>query len=123
MTLSYKALFLGMGYLFYLLYEVVTDYRTNHQHFLLDMAPNILAVPISVGALVLIHRRMKMQECVLVGVGTICYEFLQIYIPERTFDPLDIVGSVIGIMLVLPFAMLINKLIPQTQTEAESDTS
>ena len=34
-----------------------------------------------------------------VAIGFVCYEFLQIVIPWQTFDILDIIGSIVGLIL------------------------
>ena len=72
------------------------ELRTDGGSFILNGAPNFLAVPITCAFAFLATSGNKSTTAFFCALGIIGYEFIQLDIDERTFDVVDIVFSVFG---------------------------
>ncbi len=99
------------------LYEELSlrKYLFRKQIYLLaDCFPNFLAALLLIFAAIVIKRqttnRETLRSCVAITAGLICYEFIQIWMPNMVFDIKDIIASVVGGALAYCITLIINKL-------------
>lgn len=67
---------------------------------ILGSAPNFLSV-FFISLIIGVVSKKKIEYPILYTIGLVLYEFVQIYIPDRTFDFFDIVASVLGLLFYL----------------------
>tara|TARA_Y100000780_G_scaffold180207_1_gene165828 strand:+ start:540 stop:896 length:357 start_codon:yes stop_codon:yes gene_type:complete len=70
--------------------------------------PNFLSVFITTFLLNAWYQQYQLKNVTGATIGLVCYEFIQLNIPSRTFDVMDIVASLFGMLVYITVYFLIN---------------
>ncbi len=99
-----------MTVLSYLGYLQVSELRLIHNNVFLSSAPNVFAVPIASYICFGLVRENKKHTALYCALGLVIYEYLQMLIPERTFDPMDILFTFVGLILTVSLVRVYEKI-------------
>lgn len=101
--------------------EKITTIRAETKleniYFILGSSPNFFTVFFSCLVISIISTN-GLSYSIGYLIGVVIYEFMQIYMPERTFDILDIVFSILGFLVFYLIFKLFSKLKNKRQSEA-----
>ncbi|MBT79759.1 MAG: hypothetical protein CL587_05125 [Alteromonadaceae bacterium] len=75
--------------------------RETSSSLFLNSLPNACAVVITTSLCLLLYPSQEFKSLSGVTAGLIIYECIQPYIPERTFDVMDILATAAGAVLML----------------------
>ena len=84
--------------------------RLDGSELQLDNAPNFLAVFVLIAIYLFFSKKVTVVEISGVAAALVIYEFLQFFIPERTFDFLDIAATVAAAITITIYTVLTNAL-------------
>ena len=77
--------------------------------------PNFLSVFITTSLLNAWYQQYQLKNVIGATIGLVCYEFIQLNISARTFDAMDIVASLVGMLVYITVYFLINKAVTRIQ--------
>ena len=83
--------------------------------FLADVGPSFL-YGFGIVLTLLAFQRIPIHLAVTIGMGAVAYEFLQIFMPKRTFTWSDVGATIIGVAC----ALAVDRLVPRKQDVQES---
>lgn len=69
--------------------------------------PNFLSVFITTSLLTAWYQQHRLANVIGATIGLVCYEFIQLNITARTFDTMDIVATVFGMLVYMIVYLLI----------------
>lgn len=96
-----RVAYLAVAVLFYLLGYWHESTGNAYTVLFFHNWPNAISVVICSALIGAVYARHRNTDVLGVTIGLIVYEMLQCWIPERTFDWLDIMGSIISMVLYL----------------------
>ncbi|BFT30835.1 hypothetical protein D210916BOD24_20110 [Alteromonas sp. D210916BOD_24] len=94
----------------YLGYLHISELRLIESNLFLDSAPSVFAVPIASYICFGLVKEDKKRTALYCTSGLVIYEYLQILIPKRTFDPMDILFTGVGFILTVSLVLVYEKL-------------
>ncbi len=81
---------------------------TSQHHFpFYHNLPNFLSVFITTSLLNAWYQQYALKNVIGATIGLVCYEFIQLNITARTFDFMDIVASLLGMLVYIAAYFLI----------------
>ena len=101
--IAYLALGIFCLFLNYSFEGLPSQYHFPFYHNL----PNFLSVFITTSLLNAWYQKYQLKNVAGATFGLVCYEFIQLNISARTFDVMDIVASLIGMLIYIAVYFLI----------------
>ncbi|MDC8833024.1 hypothetical protein [Alteromonas gilva] len=116
--------YLALALSFYLLGYWHESMGNSYDALLFHNYPNAITVIICSALMGAAYSEHRNTNVVGVTIGLIIYEVMQLWIPARTFDWLDIMASIVGMVLYLTaFQLVFKRLVRRKVRCKQSNTA
>ena len=120
-TVYLGIVFAVAGISLYVKYE--RNYSSSSEHLIIDSFPPWIAgsapsflYSFGIVLTLLAFPRVKRYLALCIGGGALAYEFIQIWMPSRTFTWLDVAATIVGIAAAFLVELIVSWSVPNFRT-------